>query len=187
MALRPGQHVSLMGADGPVVHGCYVTSASAKDPTTLGHAPAGHSTLEVMALVPGDAPSWGVADDDTVLHGRYRQNPVYRERKQRVEADLIRRVDALFPGIADAIVFREGASPLTQTRYTRATNGTGYGLAATPAQFLQNRPGYRGPIEGLFLCGSSTRAGHGIGGVVSGGWKAARRVAETLGGKLDTP
>lgn len=178
---------AMMGPDGPVVHGCYVTSASAKDPTTPGHAPAGHSTLEVMALVPGDHGAWGVSDDDTVLRGRYRQNPVYKERKARVEADLVRRLDALFPGISGDIVFREGASPLTQTRYTRATNGTGYGLAATPDQFLQNRPGYRGPIEALFLCGSSTRAGHGIGGVVSGGWKAARRVAEALGGTLDAP
>ena len=53
-----------------------------------------------------------------------------------------------YPGLADKVVFRESATPATQTRYTRAAGGTGYGLAATPEQFMDKRPGSRGPIPG---------------------------------------
>jgi phytoene dehydrogenase-like protein len=69
-------------------------------------------------------------------------------------------------------------------RFTRATGGTGYGLAATPDQFLRGRPGYRGPIPGLYLCGASTRAGHGVVGAMSSGRQAAARIAADLGRPL---
>jgi len=65
---------------------------------------------------------------------------------------------------------------VSHTRYTGASDGTGYGLAATPAQFLANRPGSRGPIPGLYLAGASTRSGHGIVGALSSGRKAARAI-----------
>src|SRR5262249_10688931 len=97
-----------------------------------------------------------------------------------LEADMIARFDRLFPGVAKDIVYRESATPITHQRFTRATDGTGYGLAATPAQFLKNRPGYRGPLPGLYLCGASTRAGHGIVGAMMGGEQVARRIAEEV-------
>ena len=51
-----------------------------------------------------------------------------------------------------------------------------YGLAATPDQFLDRRPGYRGPLPGLYLCGGSTRSGHGISGALASGVHAARTI-----------
>jgi all-trans-retinol 13,14-reductase len=79
------------------------------------------------------------------------------------------------------VVFRESATPVTHTRYTRAMDGSGYGLACTPEQFLKKRPGTRGPVEGLYLCGASTRAGHGVVGAMRSGYLAAWRVGDTLG------
>jgi phytoene dehydrogenase-like protein len=161
--------------DEPQVTGCYITSASRKDPASTGHAPAGVNSVEVMTLVSGRPEAWGL--DPLAVHGlRYRQDSVYRARKQRVEAELIHRLDLLFPGSAARIVFRESATPVSHTRYTGASDGTGYGLAATPAQFLANRPGSRGPIPGLYLAGASTRSGHGIVGALSSGRKAARAI-----------
>ena len=133
------------------------------------------------------AESWGVADEEAVMRGRYRQNPVYLERKERVEEELMKRFEALFPGLGATVELSEGASPLTHTRYTRASGGSGYGLAVTPGQMFQKRPGYRTPVAGLYLVGASARAGHGIGGVLGGGYKGARRVAEELGRSLPEP
>ena len=159
--------------------GCYITSASLKDPGTPGHAPEGITSVEVMTLVPGAAKVWGV-DPATIESGHYRKDAAYLATKQRIEDDLIARLDALFPGSGAAVVFAESATPVSHTRYTRATDGTGYGLACTPAQFLKGRPGYRGPVDGLYLAGASTRAGHGIVGAMTSGRLAALRVASDL-------
>lgn len=157
----------------------YITSASVKDPDTPGHAPPGHMTIEVMTLAPGDARHWGVRDEDA-RGTAYRRDATYSDRKKRVEDALIERAERRFPGLASRVVFRESSSPVTQTRYTEASGGSGYGLAATPEQFLKNRPGYRSVVPGLYLCGGSTRAGHGIVGAMSSGWHAAWRVAKEL-------
>jgi len=167
-------------ARGDVTPRCsYITSASVKDPDTPGHAPPGHMTLEVMTLAPGDARYWGVRDEDA-RGTAYRRDGVYTDRKRRVEDALIERVEKRFPGLASRIVFRESATPVTHTRYTEASGGSGYGLAATPEQFLKNRPGYRSVVPGLYLCGASTRAGHGVVGAMSSGWHAAWRIARAL-------
>lgn len=163
--------------------GCYITSASIKDPATPGHAPPGHSAVEVMALVPGSAQSWGLSPAE-LASGQYRKNPAYLERKTVLEDDMIARLDALFPGVAQRVVFRESASPASHSRYTRASDGTGYGLAATPGQFQKHRPGYRGPLPGLYLAGASTRAGHGILGALTSGQRAAERIAADAGVRL---
>ncbi len=157
----------------------YITSASVKDPDTPGHAPPGHMTLEVMTLAPGDARHWGVRDEDA-RGTAYRRDGAYAERKRRVEDALIERAEKRFPGLASRVVLRESSSPVTQTRYTEASGGSGYGLAATPEQFLKNRPGYRSVVPGLYLCGGSTRAGHGIVGAMSSGWHAAWRISKEL-------
>jgi phytoene dehydrogenase-like protein len=160
--------------------GCYITSASLKDPGTSGHAPAGKTSLEVMSLVEGDPRKWGV-DVNTIEAWRYKKSDAYLEIKQRVEDDMVRRFGELFPSAKDRICFRESATPVSHSRYTRASGGTGYGLACTPQQFLDQRPGYRGPIEGMYLCGVSTRAGHGIVGAMLGGHHAAKSIAHALG------
>lgn len=160
---------------------CYITSATLKDPSNAAHhAPEGIGNVEVMTVVPGTAAHWGVPPGDVVPF-RYKDNARYRELKQAVEANMIDRLEALFPGAKQAIVFRESATPLSHTRFTRAFDGTGYGLAATPQQFLKGRPGYRGPLQSLYLCGASTRAGHGIAGALAGGRRAARAILKDLG------
>jgi len=164
--------------------GCYITSASLKDPeNALHHAPAGVTNIEVMTVVPGAASRWGATPAEAEGWG-YRKTERYLALKHSIEQQLVDRLEALFPGTAETIVFRESATPLSHIRYTRATDGTGYGLAATPGQFLQRRPGHRGPVGGLYLCGASTRAGHGILGAMSGGRGAARRIAAELGRPL---
>jgi len=70
------------------------------------------------------------------------------------------------------------ATPLTATRYTLASGGTSYGIAATPSQFLLGRPGSRTDVKGLYLCGASCRMGHGIAGVMMSGVDAANQLLQ---------
>ncbi len=160
--------------------GCaYITSASLKDPETGGHAPPGIQTVEVMTLVPHKPEHWGITREQ-VADGTYRKVPAYLDNKRAVEDGCIRWLDRQYPGLAEKIVFRESSTPATQTRFTRASGGTGYGLAATPEQFMDKRPGSRGPVPGLFLAGANTRSGHGIVGALASGKVAAHRVGTVL-------
>ena len=159
----------------PPVRGCYITSATLKDPGTPGHAPPGVDTVEVMGLVPGNPAAWGVTDVDARGPG-YRKGEGYQALKARVEGELVGRLEALFPGSTKDIVHLESASPVSHTRFTWASGGSGYGLAATPQQFLGNRPGYRTAVQGLYVCGANTRSGHGISGALGSGVQAARTI-----------
>lgn len=168
-------------------HGCYITSATLKDPEHASHhAPPGVHNLEIMALVPG-TPSLWAGSPSSVATWQYRKQDHYQALKASLEEQLIGRLERMFPGTSRTIVYRESATPLSHMRYTRATGGTGYGLAATPDQFLDKRPGARGPLPGLYLAGASTRSGHGIIGALLSGRQAARRIAADLQRPLDLP
>ncbi len=170
--------------DFPRAHGSYITSSSLKDPETPWHAPEGVTAIEVMTLVHGGPSCWGITQDE-VASGEYSKKPAYLERKQALEDDMLARLERQFPGTTEHIEFCESASPMSHFRYTRAAEGTGYGLAAIPSQFFANRPDERSPIKGLYLCGASTRSGHGIIGALQSGWLAARTIAKDLGKPIE--
>ncbi len=113
--------------------------------------------------------------------GTYSDSAAYADAKAAYAERLKRVATGVFPGLSDAIVFEEVATPLTHTRYTLSTGGTSYGLALIPGQFLHRRPGAKTEIEGLLLCGASTRMGHGIMGAMMSGVAAA---AALVGGSV---
>ena len=57
-----------------------------------------------------------------------------QKEKEGVEEQLIARTEALFPGVKERIVFQESATPVTTRRYTGASEGVSYGIAATVEQ-----------------------------------------------------
>jgi all-trans-retinol 13,14-reductase len=152
----------------------YIATASAKDPENPRLAPPGHTNMQVMTIVPATPTFWGItraqAED-----GTYEASEGYAYRKARVVDLVLDQAERAFPDLRRHIVYQEAATPLTHTRYTRSTGGTSYGIAATPAQFLRNRPGAATPIAGLLLAGASTRSGHGIAGAMLSGVYAADR------------
>jgi all-trans-retinol 13,14-reductase len=170
---------SARDVDNPMPRGCYITSASMKDPGDHWHAPKDVSTVEVMALLPGDARAWGVSPQ-AMADGSYSKDPAYIDRKKAIEDDLVRRFDEQFPGGGQSVVFRESATPASHGRFTRASGGTGYGLSAIPSQFNEGRPGVKTPIEDLYICGASTRSGHGILGALLSGRIAASSIRKRL-------
>jgi all-trans-retinol 13,14-reductase len=168
-------YTQLRSGGAPEPRCAYITSASLKDPDSLHHAPTGHQTLEIMTVLSGEPSVWGVSGSDLDRWG-YKKHEVYSAHKDRIEEALIDRAERRFPGLRDRIVFQESATPMTHSRYTWASKGTGYGIASTPDQMFEGRPGYRGPLPGLYLCGASTRAGHGIIGAMQSGLIAAKKV-----------
>jgi len=157
--------------------GCYITSASLKDPH-VAHSPPGTTNVEVLTICSPQPEHWGVNEEEAFGAGfKYRRNERYVAKKQALQDGMVRRLDARFPGLADHVVFKESTTPFSHHRFTHG--GTAYGLAASADQFMRSRPGLTGPVDGLLMCGHSTRTGHGIAGAMLGGARAAR-VAEAL-------
>lgn len=153
----------------------YIATASRKDPHNAKLAPPGHTNLQLMTVPPASPEFWGVTEQE-LRDGSYQANEQYKAVKQRLTAQLIAEGEKIIPGLSSHIAFCEAATPMTHSRYTESTGGTSYGIAATPSQFLEKRPGARTPIRGLFLAGASMRAGHGIAGSMMSGVHAAGAV-----------
>lgn len=153
----------------------YIATASRKDPANARLAPPGHSNLQLMTVPPASLEWWGVSEEQ-LRDGSYQASERYRARKSALTAQLIAEAGKLIPGLSSHIVFCDAATPMTHTRYTASSGGTSYGIAATPAQFLDRRPPVRTPLRGLLLAGASTRAGHGIAGAMMSGVQAAAAI-----------
>jgi all-trans-retinol 13,14-reductase len=153
----------------------FISIATLKDPTNTRLAPPGVTNLQVMGLAPSAPAAWGVTEAEA-RDGSYGKSESYRRRKHQFGEMLIEAARRVFPSLRDEITYCEVATPLTHGRFTSSTDGTSYGIAATPAQSLWNRPSARTEIEGLYLCGASCRAGHGIVGAMVSGAMAASAV-----------
>jgi len=154
----------------------YISIASVKDPANRATAPDGITNLQVMGIAPSQPEAWGVTAGE-FADGSYRTSETYRARKREFAEQMLDAAERVFPDIREQIDFLEVATPLTHSRYTLSTGGTSYGIAATPAQFLFRRPSVKTGITGLFLCGASTKGGHGIAGVMTSGVMAAAKIA----------
>ena len=157
----------------------YLTSASLKDPGNPRLARQGQTNLQIMTAAPADHRFWGLHGGGPVAGESYRRNAAYLRRKEELREALLRSAERAIPGITDAVVYQESATPITHERFVRSTGGTSYGLAATPSQMLLKRPGPRTPVKGLWLVGASTRYMHGISGTLGGGMLTAAAIART--------
>jgi phytoene dehydrogenase-like protein len=154
----------------------YISITSLKDPTNTKCAPPGVSNVQLLSIAPSQPAAWGSSEDE-LRSGAYRKNPVYLERKEQFARRLIHGAKRVFPNIDREIDFMEVSTPLTHSRYTNSTGGTSYGIAATPRQ-LTRRPGAKTEIKGLYLCGASCRAAHGIVSVMISGLMAANELVK---------
>ncbi len=155
----------------------YMAFASLKDPDNKRLCPPGHTNFQIMTLAPRDYRIWGVESGPTDGTS-YRRDATYRRRKAEITEVLLTRAEQAIGPFRDHMVHIETATPLTQERYTRSTCGTSYGLMASPEQTGPLRPGYQTEIEGLYLVGASTQAGHGIVGAMFGGLSGAAAAAD---------
>jgi phytoene dehydrogenase-like protein len=152
----------------------YITSATVKDPEWTGHTPPGCSTVELMTWATPSHEAWGI--DDAGEAGRYSRQAAYREAKERITEQLIDGAEKVLGEIRSHILWKEAATPMTQTRYTGSTDGSSYGIELATDQFGPLRPDSPTAIEGFYLAGVSTRSGHGIFGAMTGGMAAASAI-----------
>jgi len=160
------------GGELPDENLAYITVTSLRDPQSPHVAPEGHTNLQVMTLVPHDYGVWNV-ERGPAEGGRYHRDPEYRRRKEELMEALLETAATLIPEIRDRVHWREAATPVTQERFTHSTGGTSYGIEYATDQMAPTRLGYATDVAGLFLCGASTPAGHGISNVMFSGLRAA--------------
>ncbi len=150
----------------------YITVTSLRDPESRHIAPEGYTNLQIMTLVPHDYGVWHVGKGPAE-GGRYHRDPEYRRRKEALMEELLETAATLIPELRGHVHWKEAATPVTQERFTHSTGGTSYGIEYATDQTAASRMGYATEIEGLFLCGASTPAGHGISNVMFSGLRAA--------------
>jgi phytoene dehydrogenase-like protein len=96
--------------------------------------------------------------------------------KQRVEDDLMTRLEAAIPGVSTHVVTRQSASALTSWRFTMNREGAMLGWEMSPGQLGDRRPAIDGPVRNFYLCGHWTRPGGGITPVIVSAADVARRI-----------
>lgn len=147
----------------------WLTSASMKDPGNERLCRPGQTNVQLMAIVPPQATAWG-------LQVGVERGEAYAAAKRAFRDQMLAGAERVLPGLSSAVAFEEVATPYTFSRYMGTSDGTSYGIALTADQMVLNRPAAKTHIRGLFLVGASTRAGHGITGVMAGGVQAATAV-----------
>jgi phytoene dehydrogenase-like protein len=163
----------------PGVPLAYLTAATLKDPTNRHATPPGHTSVQIMTLVPREYASFGVAQGPHETGSNvYHRSPVYRARKAELAERLLATAEQVLPGLREHVVWQESASPLTQERFTHSTGGTSYGIEAACDQIGPLRPGAETAVKGLYLCGASTASGHGIANVLRSGVVAAGEILD---------
>lgn len=145
-----------------------------------GCAPAGYSTVELLALMrPDEAHTWfadastdGSLTDDHD-HRAYRRSAPYLARKQAAGDRLIALARLAIPDLDQRIVFRTDASPLTFQRYAWTTGGAIYGMRSDGTIPTKS------PVRNLVVAGAATH-GPGIEAVVISGAFAAEALVPGL-------
>lgn len=104
----------------------------------------------------------------------------WRAHKERIEDDLVTRLESKIPGVTACIASRQSASALTSCRFTLNLHGAMLGWEMSPDQLGPRRPGIEGPVRNLYICGHWTRPGGGITPVIVSAVDVAQRI--TTGG-----
>jgi phytoene dehydrogenase-like protein len=104
----------------------------------------------------------------------------YREKRGRWHDAIVRYLDSLYPGLADAVVASSFNTALSVRQYLNAPDGAVYGFAPTPprsigqgmsiGQGLDRSP--RTAVPGLYLASAYAGFG-GYSGVVQAGGACA--------------
>jgi prolycopene isomerase len=134
------------------------TSITLSDYTRVdpGCAPAGHGVVVLTAIAPWDyADTWGTGGDPRDYH----RLPRYLALKEQVAETLVARADVEVPGLKDAIVHQEAATPLTSFHYTLNPKGAIEGYENSPANSGLGLLPQDTPVRNIFLAGAWTNAG----------------------------
>lgn len=130
-------------------------------------APEGKAVLSLMCLAPWEYENtWGTGGEID----NYQANAKYQEIKDAVAETLLARAEREVPGLRDAIVHREIATPLTNARYTLNRGGAIFGFEQSVENMYQGRLDEETPLPNVFLAGAWTQPGGGQSAVLLSGY-----------------
>jgi len=104
----------------------------------------------------------------------------YRQQKQAAAERLIRRLEALWPGLGSHIELQEVGTPRTHRRFLGRVDGTYGPIPRGTPWGLLGMPFNRTAIPNLYCVGDSTFPGQGLNAVAFSGFACAHRVAVDL-------
>jgi len=167
--LRPSTHLHA-----PMQLG--IAMMSKLDPSA---APAGHSILSLIALVPhAEAQSWFPNQGGGNDWKEWRRSEAYLRRKEELGDRMVAAAETVIPGLSQHIVYRTDASPVTYARYDWASAGSIYGMSRAG-----QLKGSKSPLRNLVIAGGGN-SGAGVEAVVISGANAAEAL---LPGLLSRP
>lgn len=100
----------------------------------------------------------------------------WKRDKKMLTEKVLKKVEAIIPGLTRDSIHIEAATPATLERYTNNRDGAAYGWAQTPGM----RP-LRTYLNGLYLAGHWEGTGGGVLASAYSGHKAASKVEKDLG------
>ncbi|MCB8945394.1 MAG: NAD(P)/FAD-dependent oxidoreductase [Ardenticatenaceae bacterium] len=160
-----GQTDAVMKAERP--SGMFLTVTTLKDPSKKH---SGHHTLEAFAFVNYEP----FAQWENQPSGDREWE--YQQLKERLAKGMLTTLDTHIPGFSDHVVFWDLGTPLSNKHYINSTKGNLYGINKSRFQIGPWAFNNKTEIEGLWLCGASTPAGHGVAGATSSGLMTARSI-----------
>jgi prolycopene isomerase len=105
----------------------------------------------------------------------------YEAKKEAIAADMIQRLEAIFPGLSAALDYQEIGTPRTHRRFLGRDDGTYGPIPSKKLLGLLGMPFNRTSIPGLYCVGDSTFPGQGLNAVAFSGFACGHRVAVDLG------
>ncbi len=104
----------------------------------------------------------------------------YNTKKENIANILIKRLDAVIPGIKNIIIHREIASPKTIVKYTMNPNGCVYGFSQIPDQIgpLRSYLKYP-PLKNLYFASAWINSG-GFSGAIMAGYSCAQKILKDV-------
>lgn len=104
----------------------------------------------------------------------------WEERGESYADEVVDAYEQVFPGLRDAITFREVATPNALYRHSLNRNGAAYGWENIPTQTGGKRSPHMPPLEGLFLSGHWTQPGTGSLRAFVSGMHTAQMVLKSM-------
>ena len=105
----------------------------------------------------------------------------YRAKKQQDAMALVKRLEAIWPGLSDRIELMEVGTPRTHRKFLGRINGSYGPIPSKRPLGLLGVPFNRTSIPHLYCVGDSTFPGQGLNAVAFSGFACAHRVAVDLG------
>ena len=110
----------------------------------------------------------------------------YENKKEADAAQLIQRLEAIFPTLSGGLDYQEIGTPRTHRRFLSRDQGSYGPIPRRKLPGLLGMPFNRTEISGLYCVGDSTFPGQGLNAVAFSGFACSHRIAVDLGlGKID--